>query len=78
MSSSSDLEAIVSTIFNSAPNKEDLSVKAIKNQVSEKIGREVTKPESQHIKEFICDLYQKHAENNVTKEVNFCNKLKNS
>lgn len=65
MSSSSDLEAIVRTIFNSAPKKDDLSVKAIRNQVSEKIGREVTKPESQHIKDFICELYQNYAAQNV-------------
>lgn len=54
------LDSIVREVFNATSNKEELSVKVIKSQVAVKIGRELSKPESQHLKEFVCDLYQKY------------------
>lgn len=59
-----DMEAIVRAIFHATTNKDELSVKTLKIQVSEKIGRALTKPETQSLKEIVCDLYQSYAESN--------------
>lgn len=71
---SDELEAIVKSIFNSSKNKEDLSVKVIKNQVADKLGHQLSKEEAKLLKEFVCDLYESYTKNQgkVFQPLNYC------
>lgn len=67
-----NIEILVKSIFNSTSNKEELSIKVIKSQVTEKIGRSLSKDETSSIKEIVCELYESYSR---TKTVIFQNEL---
>lgn len=56
-----NIEILVKSIFNSTSNKEELSIKVIKSQVTEKIGRSLSKDETSSIKEIVCELYESYS-----------------
>lgn len=58
---SSDLDVLVRGIFNTTADKANLSLKDVKQQLADKIGRVLSKPEASQVKVLVIELYQNYA-----------------